>query len=95
MLSVSPVTTHESAVEVATVVSTQPTVAPPIVSPPVYVMPSTGASVIALVERRITTASRSSFDGVVYEIVDCSDSVEVAVRVLVLLLRRTETELEM
>ena len=51
--------------DVATVVSTQATVAEPIVSPPIYVVPSTGISVIADVERSMMILFMSESGGLV------------------------------
>jgi hypothetical protein len=70
---------------VAIVVSTQATVAEPIVSPPVYVVPSTGTSVTAEVLLRKTTLAASVVGGVVYARVTwVSPAVAVGVEVLLL-----------
>ncbi len=82
-----------SAVLVAIAVSTHNTLAPPISSPLVYVVPSTGAVVIALVEARIRILVMSAAGGVVYEMVAVL-VLGVAIRVAVLLLRKMETEAE-
>ena len=95
MLPSNSVAEQKSAVEVATVLSTHATVAESIVSPPLYVVPSTGVVEVAngVVEARMTMLSRSFCGGVVYEI--STPSVVVAtVRVVVLLPKKTETEAE-
>jgi hypothetical protein len=62
------VITHDLLVDVATVVSMQPTLEDPIISPTIYEVPSTGTAVIVEVEVRTRIPVRPE-GGVVYVVV--------------------------